>query len=73
MTGGTVAVIHRFLPLNMFTLSSWWVSLKAKAAWWDSSTLKSLYKMANSFPELHRNPLDSNETEQTIYFISARH
>lgn len=46
------------IPLKMLTLSSAHVNLNASAAWCDSRTLRSLYKMASSFPELQRNPLD---------------
>ena len=49
------------IPLKMLTRSSWHVNLKANAAWCDSRTLRSLYKMASSFPELQRNPLYSCE------------
>ena len=45
----------------MLTLSSAHVNLNANAAWCDSRTLRSLYNMASSFPELHRKPLSKNQ------------
>lgn len=49
---------YAHVPLKMLTLSSAHVSLNANAAWCDSRTLRSLYKMASSLPELQRKPLD---------------
>ncbi len=62
------STFYAHVPLKMLTLSSAHVSLNANAAWCDSRTLRSLYKMASSFPELQRKPLDilKRKKEDTI-------
>lgn len=52
----------------MFNRSSLVVSLNVKAAWCDSKTLMSLYRIAKSFWELHKNAL----MKKTIYHHIAK-
>lgn len=52
----------------MFNLSSRVVSLNVRAAWCDSSTLMSLYSIAKSFWELHKNAL----MKRTLFITTLR-
>lgn len=60
-----------FITLKIFTLSSDKVNLKVSAAWCDSKTAKSLYKIASLLSELQRNWLKEKKqiNDQNSYIF----